>query len=265
MLLNRGFALGTGTAADIVGIVATRAQALGYDSFWMNHPGEVDGIAELKTAAATTTRIDLGIGVVPLHLRTPGNIRDGVVAAGLPIDRLLLGLGSSNPQALARARQGVADLRDSLGCRIAVAALGPKMCRLAGEVADAVLLNWLTPAHARTSAEWVRSGAQDARRQTPKMYAYVRLAIGNDARARVDEQSSRYMAIPAYAAHFERMDNVQLAATAIAATSVAEAEAQLAEWEAAVDEVVLRALPVGATLDEHLELLDSLAPGGAGR
>ena len=36
------------------------------------------------------------------------------------------------------------------------------MCHLAGEVADGVLLNWLTPEHVVRSAEWVRAGAQAA-------------------------------------------------------------------------------------------------------
>ena len=52
------------------------------------------------------------------------------------------------------------------------------MCHLAGEVADGVLLNWLTPEHARTSAEWVRAGAAAAQRRPPRLAAYVRVAVG---------------------------------------------------------------------------------------
>ena len=44
-------------------------------------------------------------------------------------------------------------LRGSVASRLVVAALGPKMCRLAGEVADGVLFNWLTPEYAKKSAE----------------------------------------------------------------------------------------------------------------
>ena len=62
---------------------------------------------------------------------------------------------------------GVAHLRANMQTRIVVAALGPKMCQLAGEVADGVLFNWLTPEHARLSAGWVREGAKVAGRTPP--------------------------------------------------------------------------------------------------
>ena len=89
------------------------------------------------------------------------------------------------------------------------------MCRLAGEVADGVLLNWLTPEHARRSADLVRAGAAAAKRPAPKIFAYVRLAIGPAAPELADE-GDRYGAIPAYAANFERM-GVKPVETAIAA------------------------------------------------
>ena len=50
---------------------------MGYDSFWVNYPGPVDGLAALALAAAETTRIALGVGVVPLHTCGP----DAIVAA----------------------------------------------------------------------------------------------------------------------------------------------------------------------------------------
>src|SRR5439155_7098144 len=121
------------------------AERLGYGSFWLNHPGRTDGVAGLAVAAAATEQIDLGVGVVPLTVRPAEDIVDVVRAAALPLDRLLLGVGSQNPQALSRVREGVATLRARLSCRVVAAALGPRMCRLAGELADGVLFNWLTP------------------------------------------------------------------------------------------------------------------------
>ena len=141
------------------------AEAAGYTSFWVNYPGSVDGLAALALAAAETTRIALGVGVIPLHTHGPDRIIADVRAHALPLDRLLLGVGSPNPGSLARVRAGIAALRAALPSRLYVAALGPRMCHLAGEVADGVLFNWLTPEHARTSAEWVRAGAAAARRR----------------------------------------------------------------------------------------------------
>ena len=95
------------------------------------------------------------------------------------------------------------------------------MCHLAGEVADGVLLNWLTPEHARTSAEWVRAGAAAAQRRPPRLAAYVRVAVGASSAARLEAEGARYDAIPAYAAHFARM-GVPPVATAVAAATAAD-------------------------------------------
>src|SRR5438034_1052457 len=363
--MRLGFALFAGAAPEILRASAREAEGLGYSSFWVNHPGATDGLAALALAAGETRRIELGIGVIPLHTRGPDSIvqgvhanglpldrlllgvgspnpgaltrvregvaalrsklaarlvvaalgpqmcrvagevadarseehtselqshsdlvcrllleivpspptytpfpyttlfRSGVHANGLPLDRLLLGVGSPNPGALTRVREGVAALRSKLAARLVVAALGPQMCRVAGEVADAVLFNWLTPEHARRSAEWVRAGAAAAGRQPPRLFAYVRVALGAAASDRLREEGVRYAAIPAYAAHFARM-GVKPVETAIAASSAGGLAAALPNWQGAVDEIVLRAITGTDTIDENLALLRAIprpAPG----
>lgn len=255
----RGFALAATVPAEIVAACAREAEALGYTSFWVNHPGPADGLAALAVAARETRRIALGVGVIPLHTRAPDSIVQGVREHRLPLDRLLLGIGSPNPGALARVRAGAAALRAALPVRLVVAALGPRMCRLAGEVADIVLLNWLTPEHARRSAEWVQAGASAVGRPAPKRFAYVRLAIGTEAAPRLAQEADRYAAIPAYAAHFERM-GVKPATTAIAVPDVGALGPALARWEGAVDEVVLRAITARDTVEESLALVRAARP-----
>src|SRR6266498_2726108 len=110
--MGQGFALFAGTAPEVIRASAREAEGLGYTSFWVNHPGATDGLAALALAAKETRR-------------------------------LLLGVGSPNPDALKRVRAGIALLRARLSTRLIVAALGPQMCRVAGEVADGVLFNWL--------------------------------------------------------------------------------------------------------------------------
>jgi len=143
----KGIAVFAGVSPEIIRASAREAEALGYRSFWVNHPGPVDGLGSLGHAAAETRRIDLGVGVIPLHTRGPEAIAEGVRAHGLPPERLLLGVGSPNPEALKRVRDGVAALRAALSTRIIVAALGPKMCHLAGEVAERIraLLRYVAP------------------------------------------------------------------------------------------------------------------------
>lgn len=249
----KGFAVFAGVSPEIIRASAREAEALGYGSFWVNHPGPVDGLGSLAHAAAETRRLDLGVGVIPLHTRGPESIADGVRQHALPHERLLLGVGSPNPEALKRVRDGVAALRATPSTRIIVAALGPKMCQLAGEVADGVLFNWLTPEYARRSAELVRAGAAAAKRPMPRLYAYVRVALG-PATERLAEEGGRYDAIPAYHAHFVRM-GVKPVDTAIAATSADGIKRALAAWDGAVDEVVLRAITAKDTVEDHLTLV----------
>ena len=252
--MRQGFALFAATSAEIIRAVAREAESLGYDSFWVNHPGATDGLAALAHAAGETRRIALGIGVIPLHTRGPESIVQGVRAQALPLDRLLLGVGSPNPGALRRVREGVAALRSQVKTRLIVAALGPQMCRLAGEVADGVLLNWVTPEYARLSADLVRAGAEAAKRQPPTIYSYVRVALGTAAADKLVDEGARYAAIPAYGANFERM-GVKPVDTAIAGQTPEALRQALSRWQGAVDEVVLRAITGKDTAEENLALV----------
>ncbi|MBI2207445.1 MAG: LLM class flavin-dependent oxidoreductase [Candidatus Rokubacteria bacterium] len=255
--MGRGFALFAATAPDIIRATAREAEALGFTSFWVNHPGATDGLAALGLAAAETRRLDLGVGVIPLHTRGPASIVEG--ARALPLDRLLLGVGSPNPGALKRVRADVAELRAALRTRIVVAALGPQMCRLAGEVADGVLFNWLTPEYARRSAELVREGAAAAKRPPPKMMGYLRVSIGAAAAAKLREEGARYAAIPAYGANFQRM-GVDPVDTAIAAATAAAVAPALAQWQGVLDELVVRAITATDTVEENLALVRAAKP-----
>jgi alkanesulfonate monooxygenase SsuD/methylene tetrahydromethanopterin reductase-like flavin-dependent oxidoreductase (luciferase family) len=257
--MGLGFAVFAGTSPEVIRASAKEAERLGYTSFWVNHPGPTDGLAALAHAARETQRIELGIGVIPLHTRGPESIVQGVKTTGLPLDRLLLGVGSPNPEALKRVRAGIGELRRQLSTRLIVAALGPQMCRLAGEVADGVLFNWLTPEYARRSAELVREGATAAKRKTPRLCAYLRVALGPGASERLQEEGKRYASVPAYGANFDRM-GLKPVETAIAAESPEAIKRGLAAWQGAVDEVVIRAITAKDTVEDHLALVRAAAP-----
>ncbi len=84
--------------------------------------------------------------------------------------------------------------------KVVVGALNPKMLRLAGEVADGVLLNYLPASHVPWTVEQVRAGGDAT------VYAYVHVGVGDRADgvelARRDLFS--YAVVDAYAANFER-------------------------------------------------------------
>lgn len=258
--MRQGFAVFAGLAPEIIRASAREAEELGYASFWVNHPGPTDGLASLAEAARATLRIVLGVGVIPLHTRAPDSIAQGVRAHALPLDRLLLGVGSANAGARRRLRDGVAALRSVFpAARLIAAALGPRMCHLAGEVADGVLFNWLTPEHARRSAEWVRAGAAAANRKPPTLFAYIRVALGAAARNRLDAEAARYAAIPAYAAHFVRM-KVKPVETAIAVQTPDALRPALSRWHGVVDEIELRAVTGKDTVEEVVALVQAAKP-----
>ncbi|HEY7650022.1 MAG TPA: LLM class flavin-dependent oxidoreductase [Methylomirabilota bacterium] len=257
--MDQGLALFAGIAPEVIGASAHEAEAYGYTSFWVNHPGPTDGLAALGEAARKTRRIELGIGVIPLHTRGPDSIVEGVQANALPVERLLLGVGSPNPGSLSRVRAGVAALRSRLTSRLVVAALGPQMCRLAGEVADGVLFNWLTPEHAKRSAEWVRAGAAAVRRPPPRLFAYIRVALGPRAAERLEDEAGRYARIPAYADHFARM-GVKPLDTAVAGENPTAIRTGLARWQGVVDEIVVRAITAQDTVEEVVALVRAAKP-----
>ena len=91
-----------------------------------------------------------------------------------------VGLGS--PGWPRSASLGVTDLPPA---PVYLAALGPQMLRLAGEVADGALLNWATPARIAVSRARVDEGIARAGREpgSVPMTMYIRVCIDDDVAA----------------------------------------------------------------------------------
>jgi alkanesulfonate monooxygenase SsuD/methylene tetrahydromethanopterin reductase-like flavin-dependent oxidoreductase (luciferase family) len=237
--------------------VARAAEAAGYRTFWVNDTPGADGLERLAAAAAVTSRIGLGVGVIPLDRRPAETIVARLRELPLPLERLILGIGSGGAAGgLARVRAGLAVLREAR-VPVLVGALGPRMCRLSGEAADGPLLNWVTVDYARQSIAWATEAARAAGRPAPRCLAYVRVALPEGA-ARLESEAARYTAIPHYGAHFVRM-GVPAATTGVAGEP-AVIQATLAGFEPVVEEAVARALTPTDSLDEILALLRAAAP-----
>ncbi len=258
--MGRGFGVAGALDRKIVRRVAEEAERLGYDAFWANDTPDGDGLAALAEATEVTTTIRLGVGVIPLDRQPAGRIADRVVELDLPVDRLIVGVGSGrSKRPLNLVQESVPELRDRTGATVIVGGLGPKMCALAGRVADGILLNWLTPDFAVLSADLVRHAAAQASRPSPLIAAYVRTALGGPASQRLQAEADRYASYPSYAAHFTRM-GVPAVETGVAGESPAELQQGLAAFEAAVDQVVVRAVVGNEDLDDYLALLAAAAP-----
>ena len=201
-----------------------------------------------------------GISVSPVALRTPiSPAMSGGTVSALTGGRFILGIGSGGiyrpegrrPFALPRV-SALDVMRDYLvtvrglvsgkkvtydgpavrlrGVRLGISppprtpvylgALGPKMLRLGGEVADGLLLNWCTSEQVAWSRETAAEGARAAGRDTAgvKLAEYIRVCVDSDVDAarrafaktamgyalgpRGASQRARAMG---YRAHFERM------------------------------------------------------------
>ena len=91
-------------------------------------------------------------------------------------------IGAGSPGWPRSASLGVTDLPPA---PVYLAALGPQMLRLAGEIADGALLNWATPARIAVSRARVDEGIARACREpgSVPMTMYIRVCIDDDVAA----------------------------------------------------------------------------------
>src|SRR5207237_9307185 len=78
--------------------LARRAEALGYESVWVTHGLGRDSFLVLAAYGAATTRLGLGVGVVPIYPRHPVAMAQAALALTRPTaGRLTPGIGVSHP------------------------------------------------------------------------------------------------------------------------------------------------------------------------
>jgi alkanesulfonate monooxygenase SsuD/methylene tetrahydromethanopterin reductase-like flavin-dependent oxidoreductase (luciferase family) len=242
---HRGLGITAGLDAGLARELAARCEELGYHSAWSNDEPDARGLETLAQFSAVTTRLQLGVGVLPLHRHEPARVAAEIDRLGLDPERLWLGIGSG---ALARQvdplRRAVSELRTLLpaATRIVVAAMRPRLCRLGGAIADGVLLNWMLPDQAARAREWVREGAAESGRTAPVVASYVRVAVDPGAAQRLRGAERFYRTInEAHRKHFAAMD-VPVGAVGIAASQRSEVVQALAAYHAALDLPIVRVL-----------------------
>jgi alkanesulfonate monooxygenase SsuD/methylene tetrahydromethanopterin reductase-like flavin-dependent oxidoreductase (luciferase family) len=92
--------------------------------------------------------------------------------------------------------------------RIYLGVLGPRMCELAGEIADGALLNWIPPEAVSTSIRHIEAGARRAGRRLEDVdvAVYVRTCVTDEpapAREALARDITGYAIVNAYARFFE--------------------------------------------------------------
>jgi alkanesulfonate monooxygenase SsuD/methylene tetrahydromethanopterin reductase-like flavin-dependent oxidoreductase (luciferase family) len=257
---NRGFGVAAGLDPEVARLLAARCAELGYASIWSNdHPG-AKGLETLAEFGAAAPRVDLGVAVIALDRTPPEAIAADVERLGLDRERLWLGVGAGfSEKPLTRMRESLPELREKLpGVRLVLAAMGPKMCALAGAEYDGAFFNWMTPAFAAGARQRVEAGARAAGRDTPPVFGYVRTAVGPDATDRLAKEESFYRDLhDGYRNHFARLGEPE-GTVGVAATDADDAQSKLTAYEA-LDTIVVRGL-ASATAEAMTAVATSAAP-----
>jgi alkanesulfonate monooxygenase SsuD/methylene tetrahydromethanopterin reductase-like flavin-dependent oxidoreductase (luciferase family) len=258
--MARGFGVAAGLDPEVARPLAARCAELGYASMWSNdHPG-AKGLETLAEFAAAAPGVDLGVAVIALDRTPPQTIAADVDRLEIDPARLWLGVGAGfSEKPLTRMRESLPELREALpGIRLILAAMGPKMCALAGASYDGAFFNWMTPAFAAGAREQVEAGAREAGREAPPIFGYVRTAVGPDATDRLAKEESFYRDLhDGYRNHFDRLNEPE-GTVGVAAADSNEAQSQLAAYEA-LDTVVVRGL-ASATVGAMTTLVEAAAP-----
>ncbi len=167
----------SGSVQDTIEL-AQQAEAAGYDDLWLADAGGLDALTLVPILLEHTSRVRVGIAVVPIYTRTPAVLAStfAVIAQAYP-GRFIPGLGTSShaiierwhglnfEKPLTRTKETVALLRSMLAGEktrfsgdtltsngyvqaptepalpIYLAGLRPKMVETAAEIGDGVILN----------------------------------------------------------------------------------------------------------------------------
>jgi alkanesulfonate monooxygenase SsuD/methylene tetrahydromethanopterin reductase-like flavin-dependent oxidoreductase (luciferase family) len=259
--MSRAFGVAAGLDPEVARPLAARCAELGYESLWSNdHPG-AKGLETLAQFAAAAPDPELGVGVIALDRTSPEEIAADIDRLRLDPTKLWLGVGAGfSKKPLTRMREALPELREKLpDVRLVLAAMGPKMCRLAGSSYDGAFFNWMTPEFAAGARKEVEAGAAEASRQTPPVFGYVRTAVGPDAAERLAKEESFYRDLHAgYRNHFDRL-GAPPGTVGIAAANAEEAQRHLAEYEGPLDTIVVRGL-ASARIDAMIAVAEAAAP-----
>jgi F420-dependent oxidoreductase-like protein len=282
-----GCFISTGRSLDQAVERVRLAESLGYHSVYVTHIAGRESLTVLTVYASATERIRIGTGVVPIYTRTPATMAQTAATIDeLSAGRLNLGLGVSHrpvvegwhgqsiDKPVAEMREYTSIVRGILrgesyesgekwqtGFQLAgldprpqlpiyVAALSPAMLRLAGEIADGVMLWLCNPEYVRdVVVPEVTKGRERAGKTLEgfDIVAAVPAAVTEDvqvARDSLRRDLLVYFTLPFYRAMIERSGF---------ADDIAAFDAKLAEGD--------NAAAVAAISDRYLEQLAAI--GGA--
>ncbi|MFC4111363.1 LLM class F420-dependent oxidoreductase [Nonomuraea zeae] len=245
--MRYGYFLNEPQSSDPIGGLRdqiSQAADEGFASAWISNIFGLDAITALAAAGNQVPGIELGTAVVPTYPRHPAVLAQQAMTANAALGgRFALGIGLSHKivienmygydfdrpgrhmkeylSILVPATRGEhvkydgetlkADIKLSTpgaGLPVLVAALGPRMLKLAGAAADGTVL-WMTGP--KTVAEHIvptiTAAAAEAGREPPRVVCALPICVTDDpagAVARANEVFSVYGQLPSYRAMLDR-------------------------------------------------------------
>ena len=221
-------------------------EARGYHTAWLGETAGGEAVSLMTLIASHTTKLGVASGVIPIQTRSPiilgmaaatlAHIAPGRVSLGLGVSSRIIveqwhglpfhaGLGQirESVQIIRMAAAGERVTFDGKYYRlknfklmappppqppkIVLAALGPEMLELAGEIADGVLLNWIPPEAVPASIKHLEAGARRAGRSLDdfEIAGFIRTTVTDEpapARAQLARDITGYAIVDVYASFF---------------------------------------------------------------
>ena len=218
---------------------AVDAESDGFHSLWSSHPSGFDDLGFLALAGQRTNRIEMGTAVVPTFPVHPVVMAQQALTAQVATGgRLVLGIGPSHKSTVesglglsfdrpalhtreyltvvrALAEEGSVEfngkvfrVNESLQIPnarpfpILIAALAPRMLRIAGELADGTVTWMVGPRTVETHiVPRISAAAEDAGRAAPRVCVGLPIAVEDDAAAAREQAAQEfegYDRLPSY-------------------------------------------------------------------
>lgn len=284
-----GIFVGTiGSAPDFEGLVqqAVAAEKDGFDSFWSAQVLGVDALTLFAVAGQRTRRIELGTAVVPIFTRHPLVMaQQGLTTNAATGGRLTLGIGLSHKPVVeerfgmefdrpalrmqeylavlhALVHRGEVDFQGQVyrvratlqvpggsPFPVVVAALGPRMLRIAGQIAQGTI-TWMVGRKALEThiVPGIQRAASEAGRPGPRICVAVPIAVTSDPPAAYERAArafQRYGQLPSYRRMLD-LEGVEGPAEIAVIGDEAQVERQLrALADAGATDLVASIFPVG--------------------
>ena len=271
------------------------AESAGFDTAWMPQvPNDFDALTMVSLMGNRTSRIELGTAVVPLQAQHPialarqalsvhagsgGRLALGVGPSHHWIIRDMLGLSYDKPAAYTRdylevlnaalAGPGDVDIENETftvhnptvlaaesPMPVLVAALGPVMLQIAGELTDGTVL-WMADERAIGDhiAPRINKAAQAAGRPAPRIVAGIPVCLcANSEIDAAKDRANRILAEAETSPNYQKLLDRGDARNVGDLCAAGDEEAILARFrqfaDAGVTDLSVRLLPIGETRDE---------------